>query len=451
MNNRDEIPEDDEELEKEGLSKTTKIGIGILITILAAIAIYFIIGKSDKVIVNKTEVDKNNASSFSENDDIELTRKLNAIPDIVAPSINNSLINIRQPSPPPKIDIPQIKIPKPEVPIINPEVNKTTNELPQLFGPVKPTGTSNLPQQLIPQLSTNSSAASLRKRNASVFAVGGAANEQPETQEEREKRRLVDMISGRSNKLYTTPSGFPKVADSFVGLKDRMILAGKMIDIVLESRINTAQEGMMRAMVTTDVYSESGHNILIPAGSRVTGTYSGSKKRNMYTVEVALNRVVRPDGVDVLLGGMAISDKLGGLGIRPDKVYTGIGKTVMRSVLTGALSLGALFGTQAIDKALGIEKNKTTVQTIPNTNTSIVTTPVDDSAAVVRDIINNMTSDLKSMVDNSSGANDPIFIVNQGRAMSIMTDKDIVFNDENAFIFNPGEINALLKDGYLEK
>ena len=37
----------------------------------------------------------------------------------------------------------------------------------------------------------------------------------------------------------------------------------------------------------------------------------------------------------------------------------------------------------------------------------------------------------------------PILFINQGKKISIIVDKDIVFNDENAYVFYPGELEDM--------
>ena len=444
MNNKNQGQEEEDSSnqignERTGLSKNLKLAIIGFIVVLGFLGLYIVFKDDSNSEVNaRRDKSVNERVNFSEDDNIEFDRKLRSIPEISVPNATNSF-NIGDIKAPiaPQLEIPQITVKIPEKPKIDTQV--TT--LPSIFGApssvnaVKDFNTPNF------QMTQNDSGgASSRKRNAPVLMIGGAGDTTGDTPAEREKNRLMDLISGRTYKTYTAPSAFAKVTDSYVGLKDRMILAGKMIEIVLETRINTSQEGMMRAMVSSDVYSESGYNILIPAGSRVIGAYKASKKKNLYTVEILLNRVVRPDGIDILLGGMPVTDKLGSMGARPDRVFTGLGKTVMNSVIIGALSIGALAGVKAVERAFPPK----TPLLDPVTGRPIEFD--DGTSSLATGIVRNVTENLKARVDNGDNTNEPIFVVNQGRALSIMTDKDIVFTDENAFVFYPGEIEALKKE-----
>jgi type IV secretion system protein VirB10 len=292
-----------------------------------------------------------------------------------------------------------------------------------------------------------------RKRYANVLLMGGESNNQ-ENPEEAKKQEFIDLITGRTNKIHTKPSAFAKITDSYVGMKDRMILSGKIIDIVLESRISTASKegGIIRAIVSSDVYSESGNNILIPAGSRVIGDYSNSKKsenkRTAYRVEVGLSRIIRPDGVDILLGGMPITDPLGGKGITPDKVISGVGKSIINSVLIGALSLGAFYAGKSVDDSFTDKKQPIIINnfgTDGTLNNTKETSSNDEANSVIKDIVDNVTENLKNTIGDGKDI-EPVFIINQGKKLSILVDKDIVFTDENAFVFFPGELTSLLKN-----
>lgn len=389
--------------------------------------------------------------------------------DIIAPKINNQFdINeIKQPKAPEIQQQPlEIKLPEPPKIEKQPEVAKpeepkspieaalplileTTPETPALPSPIITEGGA---EKRNPEEDYRA-----RKRNANVLLFGGEAPQGKEKTEEDKKNEFIDLITGRTTKLHTKPSGFAKISDSYVGMKDRMILAGKIIEIVLETRITTAAKegGMIRAIVSSDVYSESGNNILIPAGSRVIGEYANNKKsdgkKTMFRVEVGLSRIIRPDGIDILLGGVPITDPLGGKGIRPDKVNTGFGRAFMNTLMIGALSLGAFYAAKAVDDSFKKNDQNTVVNNIilPGNGESAVAPTdnqtLDDSSATIKDIVDQVTETLKNQIGDGKDI-EPVLVVNQGKKLNIVMDKDIVFTDENAFIFFPGQLNALLKD-----
>ncbi len=455
-----EINNEGEQEADVGVDRKKKVTIAFLIALICIIGLYFVF-RSDRDEAPKSSP-KPDVIFSEEDDNIELNRKLTSIPDLITPGINNTfnINDIKQPEAPKEIDSNShfdFKMPEPpKIDVQNKEKEKPREEkiiLPPVFGQISDEFNQSIAPQA-PQENATESNPKLRKRNASVlmFGGGGGNSEEDETPEGKRKHDMLDLISGNFGKKKTGASSFSKITDSYVGLKDRMILAGKMMDIVLETRISTAQDGMIRAVISSDVYSESGYNILIPSGSRVIGSYSNQKKKNTYVVEIALTRRVRPDGIDIMLGGMPLTDKLGGSGVRPDKIHTGLGKSIFNSLIMGAISIGSLFGIRQIDDT-SASQSSNQPQFIPNPLVpgGIIFNPNynynnknTDLSEASKDAVDNITSNLKSRFENDTA--DPIFIVNQGRKLSIMTNKDIVFSDENAFIFYPGEISALMKE-----
>ena len=107
----------------------------------------------------------------------------------------------------------------------------------------------------------------------------------------------------------------PKAQASALGNMGNIILQGKLIDAVLETGVNSDLPGMVRAIVSYDVYGEAGNKVLIPRGSRLIGQYNSAIRKGQARVFVIWNRLVRPDGIEVALdsGG---TDQLGVAGIK---------------------------------------------------------------------------------------------------------------------------------------
>lgn len=92
---------------------------------------------------------------------------------------------------------------------------------------------------------------------------------------------------------------------------------GKFLHGVLETRISSELPGSVRAIVSRDTYSEDGSQVLVPAGSRLTGEYRSSVTRGQSRVGVIWHRIARPDGVDVLISAPG-TDRLGASGVAGD-------------------------------------------------------------------------------------------------------------------------------------
>jgi type IV secretory pathway VirB10-like protein len=115
------------------------------------------------------------------------------------------------------------------------------------------------------------------------------------------------------------PNGFrpSKAVNSHstaLGDRECVIAQGKLIDAVLETAINTDQPGMLRALVSNDIYGDTGRTVLLPRGSRLIGQYDSNVARGQSRIFVIWQRVIRPDGIDIALdsGG---TDALGQAGV----------------------------------------------------------------------------------------------------------------------------------------
>lgn len=81
----------------------------------------------------------------------------------------------------------------------------------------------------------------------------------------------------------------------------RVLLADKAIPAVLVRSIDTRYPtAPVTAIVERHIYAEEGRNILIPAGSRLIGSLSGSAMEfgldQAAKVDISWNRLIRPDG-----------------------------------------------------------------------------------------------------------------------------------------------------------
>ena len=83
------------------------------------------------------------------------------------------------------------------------------------------------------------------------------------------------------------------------------IFSGTIIPAALETGINTDLPGDVLATVTENVYdSVSGKNLLIPQGSKLLAKYSSAISFGQNRVQVAWQRLIRPDGVSLQMGNM---------------------------------------------------------------------------------------------------------------------------------------------------
>jgi type IV secretion system protein VirB10 len=122
---------------------------------------------------------------------------------------------------------------------------------------------------------------------------------------------------GNSNSRFQEEAGAkvtPRAKASNLGSIDQMILQGKLIDAVLETAIQSDLPGMVRAIISHDVFAESGNRILIPRGSRLVGQYNSEVSKGQSRVFVVWTRAILPDGVEVALNSGG-TDPLGRAGM----------------------------------------------------------------------------------------------------------------------------------------
>ena len=123
--------------------------------------------------------------------------------------------------------------------------------------------------------------------------------------------------------------------------QDMLVTQGTIIGAVMETALNSDVPGFARAIVTRDVLSFDGSQVLIPAGSRVIGEYNSGVSQGASRIFIVWNRLIRPDGVSVALASPAVDDLgRGGLGGSVNRhFFQRFGGAILLSVLTGGLNV----------------------------------------------------------------------------------------------------------------
>ena len=105
----------------------------------------------------------------------------------------------------------------------------------------------------------------------------------------------VGAMSGMNYATYSAPN-------------EMALLPGTVIPAILCTGINSDVDGQVVAMVEQDIYdTASGNNLLIPAGSRVLGTYKASASAGSGRVGLEFTSIVLPDGSALSLSSNALS------------------------------------------------------------------------------------------------------------------------------------------------
>lgn len=116
---------------------------------------------------------------------------------------------------------------------------------------------------------------------------------------------------------FASEAGQPPARAELLANQAFTIVEGAVIPAILETAINSDLPGYVRAIVSSDVRSFDGANVLIPRGSRLVGQYRSSASLGQSRAFVIWTRVIRPDGVNVRLEAPG-TDALGRGGLEGD-------------------------------------------------------------------------------------------------------------------------------------
>ena len=121
---------------------------------------------------------------------------------------------------------------------------------------------------------------------------------------------------------------------------DKVVAQGTVIPAVLETALDSDLPGYTRALVSRDVRSFDGSQVLIPRGSRLIGQYKSALQAGQSRALIVWNRLLRPDGVSMQLGSPT-TDEVGQTGLA-GKVNSHFmqrfGSAILLSVVEGLAS-----------------------------------------------------------------------------------------------------------------
>lgn len=218
---------------------------------------------------------------------------------------------------------------------------------------------------------------------------------------------------------FFNQEGVPHAYARKLANTNRLITQGKIIETVLETPINTDIPGMIRAVVSRDVYAESGRAILIPKGSRVVGTYNNFVIRGNKRVNVIWSRVIRPDGFDIMIRSSG-TDQLGRAGIEGavDNKYAEIFSTAF---LVSAINIAVGIATDKVDDTEGATET-TNVDGSTTRNASAANEAAIDAVDLFGSTAENLVQGFLNLK--------PTITISQGTRVSIFVNRDLLFPDE---------------------
>jgi type IV secretion system protein VirB10 len=137
-----------------------------------------------------------------------------------------------------------------------------------------------------------------------------------------------------------------RVYTSQLGAHATTVPQGTLIPAVLETALDSTRPGFVRAMVSRDVPSFDGSQILIPRGTRLFGEYRADLGPGQNRAFVQWTRLVRPDGVAMTLDSPA-ADALGRAGIQ-GRVDTHFLERFGSAVLQSTLNFGVALAGRSV-------------------------------------------------------------------------------------------------------
>ena len=432
INNKKQVQDNEEVVEENKTFSTVSIASGqkklllvVLVLLVAGVIYYFFFEDNgsktnDKPeVVDKKEKEKMLKSSKpvpKYDQDTELSNgakdsKPLSAPEVVAPT-----------PPPPKIDIPQKPV-LPLPPSLSGDNGDSSSSRSIFHSPFSDDSDEEKKRQMAIEA----------KKKAGIMVSGGggsdsggllAGGKKEATPPKKNSSDFLGFGDGALDGEAISNSKAVTVKATEVNNLNRTIIQGKIVNAVLETAINTDIPGMLRAIVTRDVYAEQGTDIMIPKGSRLIGSYESEVKGGQTRVAVMWNRLIRPDGIDIEIGSAGV-DQLGRTGIAGDvydHFWSKIGNAFLVSYVVPVVA------AQAAKKASNIKTNDNSQSSsTKNTDGSItITTSGDPTAQAIADSTKQFSDITKGMLQDSFSTK-PTITVNQGTVISILVQKDLVF------------------------
>ncbi len=291
--------------------------------------------------------------------------------------------------------------------------------LPATSEPVQP----SQPVQL--QIQTKSSTELAQRKNAkmksSIMLSGGSGSNEGKDQSAGKdaKRNLSHTFQAEA-----TSASSSKITK--VGNMSLLITQGKILEAVLETPVNTNYPGPIRALVSRDVFSEQGENVLIPKGSRIIGELSGGYKAGQDRILIKWNRIIMPNGYDIMVEDARGAGKLGEIGV-VGKVHREFFNTIGNALLLSAINIGFAAGIENAFKVKPTQETTTTTTDGAQTSTT-TNSPVTQAA---KDQVKDLQDATKGWVQKNF-VTQPYITIDQGTVLKVFVNQDILFSNRTS-------------------
>ncbi|WFU07338.1 type IV secretion system protein VirB10 (plasmid) [Rhizobium sp. CB3171] len=192
---------------------------------------------------------------------------------------------------------------------------------------------------------------------------------------------------------------------------DALIPQGTLIRGVLETAIQSDLPGMVRAVISNDVYSFDGRRILLPKGTMLTGEYKSGMARGQTRVLIVWTRALRSDGTSVALGSYG-TDDLG------------------RSGLTGFVDKHYLerFGAAAVLSLVGGVSSFVAGLTSDGSSSSSSSSTSSDAQTQAQQTLSQTMAEMANIALKDSINIPPTIYVDQGTEIMVFVRRDLDFS-----------------------
>lgn len=194
------------------------------------------------------------------------------------------------------------------------------------------------------------------------------------------------------------------------------IAQGRIIHATLETAINTDLSAPIRAIVSRDAYGEAGSVPLIPKGSRLIGTYNSTLSSGQTRVLVIWTRIIRPDGVDVMIGSPLV-DAIGQAGVA-GQIDTKFQEIFSRSLLSSVVGIAMAIGSEKLSDNTSVTTTGSSTQTTGGGAQEATTEALNKLGGITDSFIQRFISV------------PPTILIDQGTPVNVMVNKDLVFPSE---------------------
>lgn len=184
-----------------------------------------------------------------------------------------------------------------------------------------------------------------------------------------------DALSSSLQPTITTGTAATKLADL-----NYMITKGAFMDCVLETKIDSSVPGMTTCVLSRPMYSANRKLVLLDAGSKVVGQYSGGLQQGQVRIFVLWTRIETPKGVIINLDSPG-TDPLGASGLDghiDTKFWQRFGGAIMLSLIDDTFAVASqraqnsdsgttinLGNTQAASQNMAAEALKSSINIPP--------------------------------------------------------------------------------------